>query len=279
MAMTEKMNIVSMPVRFTNLLRNENMESSYSACSACSTGQLDVAVFSRVAVVCFLLSAFSLNSEVHAQQLPPRVREPGRPTQITPTQTEPSLNDQSRVLRPNRPTPPRLILGVYANPVAAGYQVAGVIARTPAAKAGLEPGDIILAVDGYQIGTVGELFFPMSQEIQDRASEDLRAVLLVRNVRNGQVLNLNVQFEGGRPFNEVTRDSIRGSSRARAGAPATRTEPNMRGDRAGSSELGADELGANDTRRGAGRRSNESPAPGDDIPASDVQGERTGEIQ
>lgn len=238
----------------------------------------------RMGLVCCLVGLFSLDSAVQAQQLPPRVREPGRPTQISPPQTEINPGDSSRVLRPNRPAPPRLLLGVYANPGAAGYQVAGVIARTPAARAGLEPGDIILAVDGFQIGSVGELFYPMSQEIQDRASEDLHAVLLVRNVRNGQVLNLNVPFDGGRLLNEVTRDSIRGSSRARAGAPTTRTEPNLRGDRAGRSELGTNERGTsergtNEPKGATNRRNSEGPLPADDIPASDVQGEQTGEIQ
>ena len=68
----------------------------------------------------------------------------------------PILNDLMTLGRPNRP--PRPWLGVYATEIEDRIVVVGLAERGPAAKAGLETGDIVLAVGGTNITGLAGFF-------------------------------------------------------------------------------------------------------------------------
>ena len=54
-----------------------------------------------------------------------------------------------------RPSPPRL--GAWTTPVEGGLKVLGVIPHSPAARAGIRKGDVILAVDGRKISSAKDI--------------------------------------------------------------------------------------------------------------------------
>jgi hypothetical protein len=86
-------------------------------------------------------------------------------------------------------------LGVYASNTDTGVRITRVIPRTPAFQAGLERGDKIVTVDGYQIGFVKGRLYPLGEELQRRAGRNGHVTLLVHNWRNGELLNVEVQLE------------------------------------------------------------------------------------
>lgn len=152
---------------------------------------------------------------------------------------EPDANLRVRPT-PRRPTAQRLTLGVYASPAEVGYRIDGVLRGTPAARVGLEPGDVIVTVDGYQIGQVGDGFYPLGRELQLRGGGDLEVILLVQNVRNRRLVSLDVEFRSRLPRRPFFRDR---------GFSDDRSDPRA------------------------------AEAPQEEVNGADVQGERTGELQ
>ena len=92
------------------------------------------------------------------------------------------------------PYPRRWQLGVYAYNTSSGVVVTGVLPGSPAAREGLERGDRIVTVDGYQVGYVAGTFYPLGTELQNRGGSQGRVRLLVQNVRNNRLINLDVQL-------------------------------------------------------------------------------------
>ena len=68
----------------------------------------------------------------------------------------PILDDMTRLGRPNRP--PRPWLGVYASETENKVLIIGLAPRGPAEQAGVEPGDIVLAVAGRAVGSLASFF-------------------------------------------------------------------------------------------------------------------------
>lgn len=68
----------------------------------------------------------------------------------------PILDDMTRLGRPNRPARPWL--GLYAHEAENKVVVIGVATHGPANQAGVEPGDVVLAVAGRAIGTLASFF-------------------------------------------------------------------------------------------------------------------------
>jgi S1-C subfamily serine protease len=69
---------------------------------------------------------------------------------------KPVLEDLLTLGRPNRP--PRPWLGLYASEIGNRIVVTGIASRGPAFEADLQPGDIILAVDGTEVHNLVSLF-------------------------------------------------------------------------------------------------------------------------
>lgn len=90
-------------------------------------------------------------------------------------------------------------LGVYAANTDTGVRITQVIPNSPAWQAGLERGDLIVTVDGYQIGYVNGRLYDLSSELQRRGGPNGRVTLLVYDHRTGELVPRQVQLERG-PF-------------------------------------------------------------------------------
>jgi len=106
----------------------------------------------------------------------------------------PKAVPQARYLPPggHRPGAYRLGINVQNSPV--GVQVVNVNAGSVAQAAGIEPGDTILTVAGYQVGFVGERLFDLGDEIARRIDPTETVLLLIRNGRTGGLANVPVRF-------------------------------------------------------------------------------------
>ncbi|MCA9133141.1 MAG: PDZ domain-containing protein [Planctomycetales bacterium] len=89
-------------------------------------------------------------------------------------------------------------LGVQAYNTASGVVVTRVLPGSSAQQAGLERGDRIVAIDGFQVGWVKDRLFPLGAELQRQGGRHGRVQLLVQNVRNRVLLNLDVQLDARR---------------------------------------------------------------------------------
>jgi uncharacterized lipoprotein YbaY len=96
-----------------------------------------------------------------------------------------------------RPAPGRArwTLGITATDTETGVRVTRVISRSAADRAGLERGDLIITVNGYQIGIVQGRRYELSEELERRADRRGRVRLLVQKRRNGTVQNLDVRLD------------------------------------------------------------------------------------
>lgn len=102
---------------------------------------------------------------------------------------------QARYLPPGTVAPTGAYkLGVYSRNTDVGVQLTQVQPGSAAQRAGLEPNDIIVNVAGYQVGVVNGRTFDIGEELAKRVDGRGQVSLLVRNSRNGQLLNLPVQF-------------------------------------------------------------------------------------
>lgn len=81
-----------------------------------------------------------------------------------------------------RPLPPN---AVEATGLARGVEVLGVVSRSPAAHAGLQPGDVIVRVDGTPVERTGELQALLTGTLADRMDLEV--------VRLGQVRQVTVR--------------------------------------------------------------------------------------
>lgn len=88
-------------------------------------------------------------------------------------------------------------LGVWTSNSESGVVVARVAPGSAAARVGIESGDRIVSVGGYQVGYVGDLLYPLGFELQRQAGPRGDVLLLVQNVRNKELMNLNVQLDRG----------------------------------------------------------------------------------
>lgn len=100
---------------------------------------------------------------------------------------------QARVF-PGFTWPPQWWLGVYVYNTPTGVVITRVVPNSPAARAGLEPRDGIVAVEGYQVGYVHRRLYALGPELQLRADRNGEVLLLVQNRRNGELLNMDVQL-------------------------------------------------------------------------------------
>jgi uncharacterized lipoprotein YbaY len=63
-----------------------------------------------------------------------------------------------------------------------------------AQQAGIEPGDVIITVAGYQVGFVGDRLHDLGDEIARRIDGSGRVAVLVRNHRSGGLVTVPIQF-------------------------------------------------------------------------------------
>ncbi len=104
------------------------------------------------------------------------------------------LNDR---IAPDFLPPERLRwrLGVFAYNTDTGIVVTRVVPGSAAERTGLERGDRIVAIDGFQVGWVEDHLYPLSQELQRQADGRGNVMLLIQNVRNSELLNRRVRLD------------------------------------------------------------------------------------
>lgn len=141
------------------------------------------------------------NSRVTTPQpVPTPTSEPARPgardrNQVTSDIAAAPGAVTSQLLSHSDRRPPRWRLGVYSQDTDTGVQINRVVADTPADRAGLEPGDVIVAVSGYQVGIVNGEHYDCGYEFESRADADGNVMLLVQDHRSKSLVNLPVQLE------------------------------------------------------------------------------------
>jgi S1-C subfamily serine protease len=110
----------------------------------------------------------------HQGPQPPAPPIPAQPAPAQPAPVAPSAEEGRR----NR-------LGVYAVSTPRGVLITEVVSDQPAAQAGLQAGDLILKVDGYPVGIIQGVDYPLHSEVR-RARGVAR--FEVREARTGQVV-------------------------------------------------------------------------------------------
>lgn len=95
-------------------------------------------------------------------------------------------------------------LGVTVSYRDIGAECTTVVRRSPAQQAGLEAGDLIVSVNGYQVGRVNGRLFPLERELDLRADRRGRVQLLVQDHRSGRLAKVDVRLEDA----ERRRDPI-----------------------------------------------------------------------
>ncbi len=113
------------------------------------------------------------------------------------TRDEAGWGPQGMQMSYQRPAPPRpgaYRMGINVQNTAVGVQVIEVGPGSLAQRSGLESGDTIVAVGGYQVGFVGERLFDLGDEIARRVDPTESVQLLIRNGRSGMLSNVPLRF-------------------------------------------------------------------------------------
>lgn len=106
---------------------------------------------------------------------------------------------QSRYLPPTQRPPSNFRLGIYSRNTDTGVLITSVNPGSVAQQSGLEAQDIIVAVNGYQVGIINGRTYDIAEELARRVDAQGRVLLLVRNQRDGRLVNIPVQFYGSVP--------------------------------------------------------------------------------
>ena len=88
-------------------------------------------------------------------------------------------------------------LGVWGYNTESGVVITRIAPGSAAQSQGMEAGDRIVTVGGYQVGYVGDLLYPLGYELQRQAGPRGEVRLLVQNVRGKELVNLDVRLSGG----------------------------------------------------------------------------------
>jgi hypothetical protein len=115
-------------------------------------------------------------------------------------------------LRPGqaRIAPPRgdWKLGVWGRNTDTGVVITRVDPNATAARCGLERGDKIVSVGGYQVGYVGDYLYPLGYELNRQANRRGEVLLLVQNVRNSELQNIDVPLDRDGSIRPLPRDRV-----------------------------------------------------------------------
>ena len=91
-----------------------------------------------------------------------------------------------------RPAP--LPLGIMAKNTPTGVEVVSVNPGSVAQASGLQAGDTIINVAGYQVGMVGDRLYDVGDEVAKHVNAAGQVPLLVRNGRTGGLVTIPAQF-------------------------------------------------------------------------------------
>jgi len=102
---------------------------------------------------------------------------------------------QSRYFPPSQPLPSQFRLGVQIQNTSTGVVITRVLPGSVAQQIGLEAGDVIVTVSGYQVGVVEGRVYDIGDELARRMASQGAASLLVLNHRDGKMVNIPVPSE------------------------------------------------------------------------------------
>lgn len=142
------------------------------------------------AIAVAIVMGLALGSNSFAQE-PPRDRgDDGRRPEPKVFEPEPKVVPPGERIREGG-----WRLGVTIEPADVGVGIREVVPGSAAARAGLEPRDTIITVDGYQVGQVAGRHYPLDEELQRRADAVGRVTLLVQDRRTGRLVNVAVKLD------------------------------------------------------------------------------------
>ena len=127
-------------------------------------------------------SSLALSAEARAQDL----RD--RDAAVIPA------GGDARYLPPSPPRPAAYRLGINVQNTPTGVLVMGVAPGSVAQTSGIEAGDTLVTVGGYQVGYVGDRLFDVGDELARRVDAAGGVTLLVRDGRTGVLENAAVRF-------------------------------------------------------------------------------------
>ena len=90
---------------------------------------------------------------------------------------------------------PRWRLGVYSKDSDTGVRIVQVVPGSPAAKAGIEVDDQIIAINGFQVGYVGGELYDTTTEFERSANKEGWVNILVLDHRSARLSNIPVQLD------------------------------------------------------------------------------------
>ena len=136
--------------------------------------------------------------------------------------------------QPSQSAQPRWKLGVYSKDTSTGVQIVQVVQNGAAQRAGLEKDDIVLSVNGFQVGYVNGTLYDCGTEFERLADKNGGVSLLVFDNRTRSLTNLPVQLDsrllrlgGTLTWRDTVSLPARSTAvvelreRARVGAPTT----------------------------------------------------------
>lgn len=122
---------------------------------------------------------------LHAQQVRDRTTAPGVSSRLNPY--APGLQPEYQVASWR--------LGVEVQNTETGVVVMGVYPNTAAQRQGIEVGDVLVAIGGYQVGYVGGQLYGISDEFTLHADRFGRVEILVQNRRDARLVNMVVGLD------------------------------------------------------------------------------------
>lgn len=108
--------------------------------------------------------------------------------------------DLQERLQPDGRVRGRWQLGIQAENTSTGVLVTRVVPNSVAWENGLERNDLIVTVDGFQVGLVGGRLYALEEELQIRGGRSGRVRLLVQDHRTGGLVNLDLRLNGDPGF-------------------------------------------------------------------------------
>ena len=148
-----------------------------------------VGVPSVVSLVCLASAAWTVGpGRSLAQDV--RTRDPG--SVVVGGVPAPVAAPASVAAAASRPAP--LPLGIMARNTATGVEVVSVNPGSVAQASGLQAGDTIINVGGYQVGMVGDRVYDVGDEVAKHVNAAGQVPLLVRNGRTGALATIPAQF-------------------------------------------------------------------------------------
>lgn len=123
--------------------------------------------------------------------------QPIKQNELAPRERQPAARDRTgnKLVHPH----PRWTLGVRVHNLQTGTRIIHVMPSSAAWRVGLEREDVIVSVNGYQVGIVNRHLYDLETELNLRADRSGWVRLLVWNHRNGELVNVDVELDRRRP--------------------------------------------------------------------------------